>query len=50
MHRDQAELPGGGKLGLFWNNCKHNRMCGRPPYDRLLDNPVLRADYRHRSK
>ena len=47
MQRDQTEqLPGGTKLGIFWMGCKNNRRCGRPPYDRLLTNPVLRADYR----
>lgn len=46
MHRDPAKLPGGGKLGKFWHNCKSRGRCVRPPYDRLLSNPVLRADYR----
>ena len=44
--RDPTELPGGSRLGLFWMDCKDRRLCGRPPYDRLLTNPVLRADYR----
>ena len=44
--RDTTELPDGTKLGLFWMDCKHKSKCGRPPYDRLLTNPVLRADYR----
>ena len=44
--RDTTELPGGGKLGMFWNNCKTQKKCGRLPYARLLTNPVLRADYR----
>ena len=43
---DTTELPGGGKLGIFWKECKSRRRCGRPPYDRLLTNPALRADYR----
>ena len=43
---DPTELPGGGKLGWFWSHCKRGSRCGRPPYDRLLTNPVLRADYR----
>ena len=43
---DPTELPGGGRLGWFWRDCKILRRCGRPPYDRLLTNPVLRADYR----
>ncbi len=49
-HRDTAELPGLGdvRVGLFWVRCKTERRCGRPPYDRLLNNPVLRADYRTR--
>ena len=46
MRRDSTLLPGGGRLGVFWDNCKHRRTCERPPYDRLLTNPVLRADYR----
>ena len=44
--RDTTELPDGSKLGLFWMECKRLRRCGRSPYDRLLNNPVLRADYR----
>ena len=44
--RDITELPRGGKLGMFWRDCKCERRCGRPPYDRLLAHPVLRADYR----
>ncbi len=36
----------GAKRGVFWDNCKRFRRCRRPPYDRLLDNHVLRADYR----
>ena len=43
--RDTTELPDGSKLGWFWVNCKSKRTRGRPPYDRLLTNPVLRADY-----
>ena len=46
ISRGTVLLPGGGKLGLFWRNCKRWMKCGRPPYDRLLTNPVLRADYR----
>ncbi len=44
--RDTTELPDGTKLGMFWNDCRQNRRCGRQPYDRLLANPVLIADYR----
>ena len=48
--RDTTELPDGSKLEKFWSNCKCARRCGRPPYDRLLTNPVLRDDYRtHRA-
>ena len=43
---DATALPGGGRLGVFWRSCKNERRCGRPPYDRLLDNPVLKTDYR----
>ena len=46
--REQARLPGGGpKIGGFWACCKIERRCGRPPYDRLLTHPVLRADYHY---
>ena len=44
--RDMAVLSTGTNVGRFWNGCKDRRLCGRPPYDRLLVNPVLRADYR----
>ena len=44
--RDTTPLPGGGTLGWFWEGCKRGSRCGRPPYDRLLANRVLRADYR----
>ena len=30
---------------LFNGGFECRRRCGRPPYDRLLNNPVLRADY-----
>ena len=43
---DETSLPGGGSLGWFWRNCKIKRKCGRSPYDRLLENPTLRAAYR----
>ena len=43
---DSAELLGGGKVWSFWMSCKSWRRCARPPYDQLLSNPVLRADYR----
>ena len=46
MQRDARKLPGGGTLGRFWNHCKIDRKWERPPYDRLLINPVLRDDYR----
>ena len=44
-YRDTTELPGGSRLGNFWAKCKHLRKCVNSPYDRLLDNPLLRADY-----
>ena len=44
-HGDPAELPGASMLWTFWMHCKYSKRCGRPPYDRLLINPVLRADY-----
>ena len=43
---DTTVLPGGNNFGVFWQDCKSRRRCGRSPYDRLLINPVLRADYR----
>ena len=46
--RDTTELPGRGSLGTFWMHCKRGRRCGRAPYDKLLANPVFRADYRGR--
>ena len=42
---DARRLPGGGKVGRFWHSSKSERRCERPPYDRLLNNPVLRDDY-----
>ena len=46
-HNDKAELPGLGevKVGRYWTHCKSERRCGRPPYDRLLTNLVLRDEY-----
>ena len=43
---DQTVLEGGPKLGTFWAHCKSGRRCVKFPYDRLLTNSVLRADYR----
>ena len=45
-HSDATELPGGGRLGNFWDNCKSKRRCEGIPYNQLLVNPVLRDDYR----
>ena len=45
-YNDQTALDGGTKLGIFWVNCKRGRRCSKQFYDRLLTNPVLRADYR----
>ena len=43
---DKTRLPGGGPMvGPFWDKCRSQRKCTRPPYDRLLSNPVLKADY-----
>ena len=44
--QETADLPGGSNTGNFWHDCKMLKRCGRPPYDRLLANPILRADYR----
>ena len=46
-HRDQTRLDGGTNLGAFWGHCKSLKRCTKPPYDRLLTIPVLKADYRH---
>ena len=43
---ETAVLSNGSNIGIFWRHCKRLRRCGRPPYDLLLINPVLRADYR----
>ena len=43
--RDITALPGGSKLGNFWVVCKREKRCMRSPCERLLLNPVLRADY-----
>ena len=43
---DPTMLPGGGKLGLFWHCCKGRGRCEHSPYNRLLDNPLLKLDYR----
>ena len=43
---DPTVLSGGSKLGIFWKDCKNTRRCGRPPYDRLLSNPVLDIAFR----
>ena len=32
---DTTELPGGGRLGKFWTDCKSRRKCATPPYDQL---------------
>ena len=45
-YTDATVLEGGVKLGRFWTYCKFRKRCAKPPYDRLLANPVLRADYR----
>ena len=42
---DVTVLESGTKLGFFWSDCKSERRCGRPPYNGLLNNLVLRADY-----
>ena len=43
---DKTRLSGVGPLvGRFWVECKVEWKCIKAPYDRLLTNPVLRADY-----
>ena len=44
--RDPTILDGGVRLGSFWDACKSKKRFARPPFDRLLTIPVLRADYR----
>ena len=44
--KNETILEGGTKLGKIWENCKSRKRCVKPPYDRLLTNLVLRADYR----
>ncbi len=44
--RDPTVLEGVTRLGMFWNCCQTTKRCTKPPYDRLLTNPVLKADYR----
>ena len=46
-YRDETVLDGGAKLGNFWSDCKRRKRCAKYPYDRLLTNPVLRADSRY---
>jgi uncharacterized short protein YbdD (DUF466 family) len=29
----------------FWNTCKSQLRCDKPPHDKLLENPVLKKDY-----
>ena len=43
---DPTLLEGGTKLGPFWRSCKRRKNCKKVPYDKLLTNPVLKADYR----
>ena len=43
---EQTILDGGARLGMFWSGCKTKKRCTAPPYNRLLTNSVLRADYR----
>ena len=43
---NQTILDGGTKLGIFWNHCKRTKKkWTKPPYDRLLTNPVFKAHY-----
>ena len=45
-YTDKMRLSGGGPMvGWFWVSCNIRRKCDNPPYDRLLTNSVLRADY-----
>ena len=47
--RDPTVLDGGARLGYFWAHCKVEKRCVKPPYNQLLTNLVLKADYCHPS-
>jgi superfamily II DNA or RNA helicase len=32
-------------VGTFWMTCKSHLRCDKPPYDKLLENTVLKKDY-----
>jgi superfamily II DNA or RNA helicase len=32
-------------MGSFWSNCKTGLRCDKSPYDKLLENPVLKKNY-----
>jgi hypothetical protein len=32
-------------MGTFWNNCKSDNRCEKPPYNKLLENKILGNDY-----
>ena len=49
-YSDATILESGAKLGIFWSNCKWKRKCSEDPHNRLLTNPVLKADYRTTSR
>jgi superfamily II DNA or RNA helicase len=38
-------FPDGDCMGKFWNICKNGLRCDKSPYDKLLENPVLKKDY-----
>ena len=46
-YKCQTILEGGARLGMFWSDCKNRKGCKlmRYPYNQLLTNPVLKADY-----
>ena len=45
--RDSTILEGGATLGPFWDSCKRRKRCANSPCNRLLADPVLKADYRY---
>ena len=35
----------GSFMGSFWSNCKYLKKCEKEPYNKLLENDILRQDY-----
>ena len=43
--KNDTKFTDGVSKGWFWNGCKIGNKCYKAPYDRLLTNPVFRADW-----